>query len=236
MNLPPRPPLDGDPGLPARDAATRGFVRGTARDRGFEHVAKFLLLLGADPAARVLSQLTAAEVTGIVQEVAGVGCVEQREAHRILEEFGYRVETRELYARGGAAAADAMLRAAFGEERARAWRARLAGRARLAAPATRAACHDAAEEWELGLLEAETEPLRQALEERSDRQLARALAAAPSPVARRLRGCLSPARQAALEAQARCAAEVPAAVRAGALRALARQLGGRHPDAERLAQ
>ncbi len=108
------------------DAATRGFVRGTARDRGFEHVAKFLLLLGADTAARVLSGLTAAEVTGIVREVAAIGSVEHREAYRILEEFGYRMETRELDARGGLAAADAMLRAAFGEESARAWRTRLA--------------------------------------------------------------------------------------------------------------
>ena len=122
------------------DAATRGFVLGTARDRGFEHVAKFLLLLGHDTAARVLSRLTAAEVTGIVQEVAAIGSVEQREAHRILEEFGYRMETRELYARGGDAAAAAMLRAAFGEERARAWRTR------LTAPATPVPCRDAAEE------------------------------------------------------------------------------------------
>ena len=210
------------------DAATRGFVRGTARDRGFEHVAKFLLLLGHDTAARVLSRLTAAEVTGIVQEVAGISSVEQREAYRLLEEFGYRMETRELYARGGAAAADAMLRAAFGEERAGAWRTGLAARA------TPAPCRDAAEDWELGLLEAEDEPLRQALKERSDRQLACVLAAAPAAVACRLRACLTPARQAALEAQARRVAEVPAAVRAGALRALARQMDGRHPDAERL--
>lgn len=142
MNPPPRPPLDGDPGLQARDAATRGFVRGTARDRGYEHVAKFLLLLGADSAARVLSRLTAVEVTGILREVAGIGSVEQREAHRILEEFGYRMESPERNVRGGAAAADAMLRAAFGDERARAWRAR------LAAPATPAPYRDAAEDRE----------------------------------------------------------------------------------------
>ena len=230
MNLPPRPPLDGDPSLLARDAATRGFVRGTARDRGFEHVAKFLLLLGVETATRVLSRLTAAEVTGIVQEVAGIGSVEQREAHGILEEFGYRMETRELYARGGAGAAAAMLRAAFGEERARAWRTR------LAAPATPARCHDAAEDWELGLLEAEDEPLRQALRERSDHQLACALAAAPAPVACRMRACLTPARRAALEAQERYAAEATAAVRAGAFRALARQLSGHRLGEERLPQ
>ena len=229
MNRPSRPPLDGDPSLPTRDAATRGFVRGTARDRGFEHVAKFLLLLGADTATRVLSRLTVAEMTGIVQEVAGIGSVEQREAHRILEEFGYLMETRELYARGGATAAAAMLRAAFGEERARVWRTR------LALPATPAPRRGAAEDWALGLLEAQEAPLRQALEERSDRQLACALAAAPASVACRLRACLTPGRRAALEAQAQCAAEVPAAVRTGALRALALQLGGRHPE-ERLPQ
>ena len=165
MNLPPRLPLEGDPSLPARDAATRGFVHGTARDRGFEHVAKFLLLLGADTAARVLSQLTAAEVTGIVQEVAGIASVEQREARRILEEFGYRMETRELFAHGGAAAADAMLRAAFGEERARAWRAR------LATPATPARNRDAGEDGAPGLLEADVEQLRQALEQRIEHKL-----------------------------------------------------------------
>lgn len=228
MNQPPRLPPEGDPNLPARDAATRGFVRGTARDRGFEHVAKFLLLLGADIAARVLSQLPADEVTGIVREVADIGNVEQREARRILEEFGYRMETRELYARGGGAAADAMLRAAFGEERAREWRAR------LAAPATPARYGDTAEDWELCLLDADAEQLRQALEQRGDLQLACALAAAPAPVACRLRACLTPTRLAALETQAQCVAEVPAAVRAGALRALVRQLDGLQTDEERL--
>lgn len=106
------------------DAATRGFERGTARDRGFEHVAKFLLLLGGTAAAQVLSRLTAGEVTGIIREVARTGHVEQREARRILEEFGYVTDTRELYARGGAAAAAAMLRAGVGEERAAALLAR----------------------------------------------------------------------------------------------------------------
>lgn len=107
------------------DAATRGFVRGTERDRGFEHAAKFLLLLGADAAAPVLARLAAGEVTGILREVAATGVIEPREARRILEEFGYLPETRELYARGGAAAAAAMLRAAFGPERAAAMLQRL---------------------------------------------------------------------------------------------------------------
>ena len=140
------------------------------------------------------------------------------------------METRELYASGGVAAADAMLRAAFGEDGARNWRTR------LPAPATPVPGSNAVEDWERDLLETEQDQLRQALEERSDRQLACALAAAPVPVARRMRACLTAARRAALEAQARYAAEVPAAVRAGALRALVRQMDGRHPDEDRLPQ
>ena len=212
------------------DAATRGFVRGTARDRGFEHVAKFLLLLGAGTAGPILSQLSAAEVTGIVREVARIGSIERREAHRILEDFGYLMDTRELYASGGAAAADAMLRTAFGEEGARTWRTR------VPAPATPGPGSDSAATWELDLLEAEDDELRQALNEHSDRQLACALAAASAPVARRMRACLTPARRAALQAQTGYAADVLAAVRAGALRALGRQVGRHHTGTERLQQ
>ena len=194
------------------DAATRGFVHGTARDRGFEHVAKFLLLLGGDAAARVLPRLTAGEVTGIIEEVTRTGSVEQREAFRILEEFGYLMETRELYACGGVAAAGAMLRTAFGESR--------AAPVPLPAPAEPVSGGAADERSERVLLAAGEEELRRALEERSDRQLACALAAASGPVARRLRACLAPPRRAAVAARAAYAAGTPAAVQAGALRAL----------------
>jgi flagellar motor switch protein FliG len=163
------------------DAASRGFERGTARDRGFEHVAKFLLLLGGDAAARVLPRLTASEVSGIIHEVAQTGSVEQREAFRILEEFGYLMETRELHACGGVAAARAMLRAAFGESRA------APVPEPLPAPADPVPGYASEELSERVLLEAEEQELRRALDERSDRQLACALAAASGPVARRLR-------------------------------------------------
>lgn len=202
------------------DAATRGFERGTARDRGFEHVAKFLLLLGGGAAAQVLSRLTAGEVTGIIREVARTGHVEQREARRILEEFGYVMETRELYARGGAAAAAAMLRAGVGEERA----AALLARSPAPMPAAPAGESEFGEQPGASLLAAAGAALRQAMAERSDRQLACALAAAPAPVARRLRACLPPPRRAAVEAQAAGAAATLAAVRAGALRALERRV------------
>ena len=102
---------------PSADAATRGFIRGTARDRGYERAAKFLLLLGKDPAAIVLSHLNEEEVTGITTQMSATHAIESREAYRILEEFGVLVKTRDLYARGGAAQARSMLVAAFGEAR-----------------------------------------------------------------------------------------------------------------------
>lgn len=100
------------------DAATRGFLRGTARDRGYERVAKFLLLQGAGPAARVLAGLTEGEAIGIVSAIAGIRFVGPHEARRILDEFGYRLAHRELLAHGGRAAARIFLAAAVGDERA----------------------------------------------------------------------------------------------------------------------
>ncbi len=114
MTQRPRPPRAQEP---PTDAATRGFVRGTARDRGYERAAKFLMLLGQEPAALVLSHLTDEEATGITAQMAATRAIESREAYRILEEFGVLVKTRDLYARGGAAQARGMLVAAFGEAR-----------------------------------------------------------------------------------------------------------------------
>lgn len=100
------------------DAATRGFVRGTARDRGFEQVARFLLLLGAERSAPVLAHLAEREVVAIAGEVAALGRIEPREQRRTMEEFGYPAPHAPAAAGGGAAAAHRLLRAAFAEERA----------------------------------------------------------------------------------------------------------------------
>jgi len=101
------------------DAATRGFLRGTARDRGYERAAKFLILIGKEPAARVLAHLTAEEVSGLTIEMASTSAIERRESYRILEEFGVLAKTRDLYARGGSGPARAILVSAFGEGRGR---------------------------------------------------------------------------------------------------------------------
>ena len=99
------------------DAATRGFVRGTARDRGFEQVARFLLLIGAERSAPVLARLTEDEVVCIAREVAALARIEPREQRRTMEEFGYPMPAGAATG-GGAAAARSMLHAAFGEQHA----------------------------------------------------------------------------------------------------------------------
>ena len=125
------------------DAATRGFVLGTARDRGFEHVAKFLLLLGHDGDARGAGPVPACRCRSDGHRPGSRRNRQRRASVRHTESSRNSVtgwRPARLYARGGDAAAAAMLRAAFGEERARAWRTR------LAAPATPVPCRDAAEE------------------------------------------------------------------------------------------
>ena len=99
------------------DAATRGFVRGTERDRGCEQVARFLLLLGAERSAPVLARLTEREVVCIAREIAAIGRIDPREQRRTMEEFGYP-PTASATAEGGAAAARRLLRAAFAGRRA----------------------------------------------------------------------------------------------------------------------
>ena len=99
------------------DAATRGFVRGTERDRGFEQVARFLLLIGAERSAPVLNGLGEREVVCIAREVAALGAIDERERRRTMEEFGYPVPGGSATT-GGPAAAHRLLRAAFAEERA----------------------------------------------------------------------------------------------------------------------
>ena len=100
------------------DAATRGFERGTARDRGFEQVARCLLAIGAERSAPVLAHLCEHEVVGIAREVAALGRIEPREQQRTLEEFGYPAPPGSAAAGGGRAAAQRLLRAAYSEQRA----------------------------------------------------------------------------------------------------------------------
>jgi flagellar motor switch protein FliG len=101
-----------------RDPSIIGFIKETSRDTGYRKAAQFLMLLGKDEAARVLRHMSAEEVEGITLEIARTQHIEEKEASKILEEFGYIRETKDLIARGGIEKAQEMLVASVGKEKA----------------------------------------------------------------------------------------------------------------------
>jgi flagellar motor switch protein FliG len=102
----------------ASDPGIRGFIKETSRDTGYRKAAQFLMLLGKEEAARVLSRMSAEEVEGITREIARTQRIEEKEASRILEEFGYIRQTKDIIATGGIDRAREMLVASVGEEKA----------------------------------------------------------------------------------------------------------------------
>ena len=110
----------------SRKHPVEGFVKETGapasgkplRDAGFRKAARFLMLLGKEEAARVLKHLAPEEVEGIALEIAKAESIDSREASKILEEFGYIRETKDLIARGGIEKAREMLVAALGADKA----------------------------------------------------------------------------------------------------------------------
>jgi flagellar motor switch protein FliG len=100
------------------DPGIRGFIKETSRDTGYRKAAQFLMLLGKDEAARVLRHLAPEEVEGITLEIARTQHIESREASKILEEFGYIRETKDLIAAGGIDKAEEMLVNSLGREKA----------------------------------------------------------------------------------------------------------------------
>ncbi len=100
------------------DPSLKGFIKETARDAGYRKAARFLMLLGKDEAARVLRHLTPEEVAGVTLEIAKTQKIEQSEASKILEEFGYIRETKDLIAAGGMEKAEEMLVNSLGREKA----------------------------------------------------------------------------------------------------------------------
>ena len=103
---------------PSVDPSLKGFIKETARDAGYRKAARFLMLLGKDEAARVLKHLTPDEVAGVTLEIAKTQKIDQSEASKILEEFGYIRETKDLIAAGGIDKAEEMLVNALGKEKA----------------------------------------------------------------------------------------------------------------------
>jgi flagellar motor switch protein FliG len=110
--------LAGKKPKPPRDPSIKGFIKETSRDTGYRKAAQFLMLLGKDEAARVLRHMSVEEVEGITLEIARTQHIEEKEASKILEEFGYIRETKDLIANGGIEKAQEMLLAAVGKEKA----------------------------------------------------------------------------------------------------------------------
>ncbi|WP_407425439.1 flagellar motor switch protein FliG [Treponema sp.] len=86
------------------------------RDNIYRRVAKFLLLIGVDEAAKILPHLTEEQTEKIIPEIASIRYVESEEAKAILEEFqGLVKQARE---EGGIDTARSILEKAFGTARA----------------------------------------------------------------------------------------------------------------------
>jgi flagellar motor switch protein FliG len=99
------------------EALKEKLQRDRERDKGYRKAAEFLMLLGQEDASKVLTHLSEEEVTGIMREIAQIQRIDADQAHRILEEFGYLMKTRDLVARGGIEAARSILLSTFGAEK-----------------------------------------------------------------------------------------------------------------------
>ena len=85
-------------------------------DSVYRRVAKFLLLIGGDEAAKILPHLSETQIEKIIPEIASIRTVSKEEAAVILEEFnGLLNNARE---QGGVETAREMLEKAYGKKRA----------------------------------------------------------------------------------------------------------------------
>lgn len=86
------------------------------KDSVYRRVAKFLLLIGEDEAAKILPHLSETQIEKIIPEIASIRTVSKEEAAVILEEFnGLLNKARE---EGGLDTAREMLEKAYGKKRA----------------------------------------------------------------------------------------------------------------------
>ena len=86
------------------------------KDSVYRRVAKFLLLIGEDEAAKILPHLSEKQIEKIIPEIASIRSVEPEEATVILEEFQTLLENAKQS--GGPETAREMLTKAYGKDRA----------------------------------------------------------------------------------------------------------------------
>ena len=88
------------------------------KESSYRKVAKFLILIGADEAAKVLSKLSQDQVEKIVLEISTIRSVDPDEAEAIFSEF-QSLAKRTFGKEGGVNTARTILENAFGSERAK---------------------------------------------------------------------------------------------------------------------
>ncbi len=113
-------PAAAQPRRPSVDLP--GLVKVPSSDSGgkespFRRVAKFLLLIGVDEAAKVMAKLTPEQTEKVVLELASIRRVDKDEAAIVLAEFESLIKQAHEPS-GGVDTARTILEAAFGRERA----------------------------------------------------------------------------------------------------------------------
>lgn len=101
-----------------RDYASEGFEKTVSNESEsvYRRVAKFLLIIGEEEAAKILPHLSEAQIEKIVPEIASIRTVDKDEAQVVLTEFkGLLDESRKS---GGIDTAREMLEKAYGKEKA----------------------------------------------------------------------------------------------------------------------
>ena len=86
------------------------------KDSVYRKVAKFLLIIGEDEAAKILQHLPENQIEKIIPEIASIRTVSDEEATVILEEFNERANRAK--SQGGAQTAREILTKAYGKDRA----------------------------------------------------------------------------------------------------------------------
>ena len=87
------------------------------RDSVYRRVAKFLLIIGVDEAAKILPHLTEEQTEKIIPEIASIRSVSPEETSQILEEF--EILLKNAREGGGIDTAREILRKAYGEKKAK---------------------------------------------------------------------------------------------------------------------
>lgn len=119
FKLPKEPKAVKEPSAPLVKTTVPEPLAPVSSDKSLRKVAKFLILLGQDEAAKVVRHLDPSQIEAIGREIAGIKKIEPVEAEAILKEFGYLATNQAHTVKGGKGTAQAILHQAFGETKAK---------------------------------------------------------------------------------------------------------------------